>query len=81
MKTNLINYGISHKMPAGNGQFGAMAALAPQKRQCGLGSYYPAGSVVEAATASSRWDVSCHPRDSAAVIGKLTIRKVIIFLK
>ena len=34
-----------------------MAAVAPQKVQCELGSYYPAGSVVEAATAPSRWDV------------------------
>ena len=28
--------------PADNGRFGAMAALAPQKVQCELGSYYPA---------------------------------------
>ena len=33
-----------------NGQFGAMAAVAPQQRQCELGSYYPAGTLVEAAT-------------------------------
>jgi len=37
-----------------------MAALAPQQRQCELGSYYPAGTLVEAATAPSRWDVMCH---------------------
>ena len=27
--------------------FGAMAALAPQQRQCELGSYYPAGTLVK----------------------------------
>jgi len=30
-----------------NGRFGKIAALAPQKRQCELGSYYPAGSLVK----------------------------------
>ena len=40
-------------MPACNGHFGAMAALAPQQRQWKLGSYYPAASVLEAATAPS----------------------------
>jgi len=40
-----------------NGRFGKIAALAPQQRQCELGSYYPAGSFVEAATSPSRWDV------------------------
>ena len=44
-------------MPALNGRFCEMAAVSPQKRQCELGSYYPAGSVVEAATSQSRWDV------------------------
>ena len=34
-------------MPAGNGRFGAMAALLPQQRQCELGSYYPAGTLVK----------------------------------
>jgi len=34
-----------------------MAALVPQQRQCELGSYYPAGTVVEAATSSCLWDV------------------------
>jgi hypothetical protein len=48
---------------ASNGRFGAMAALAPQKRQCELGSYYSARSVVEAATAPSRWDVVGKPRE------------------
>ena len=42
-----------------NGRFGVMAAVAPQKRQCEFGSLYPAGSVVEAATTPSRWDVMC----------------------
>ena len=45
---------------AGNGRFGVMAAVAPQKRQCEIGSLYPAGSLVEAATTPSRWDVSCN---------------------
>jgi len=30
-----------------NGRFGAMAALAPQQRQCEFGSYYPAGTLVK----------------------------------
>ena len=30
-----------------NGRFCEMAALAPQKRQCELGSLYPAGSLVK----------------------------------
>ena len=33
--------------PAVNGRFCEMAALAPQKRQCELGSYYPAESLVK----------------------------------
>ena len=45
---------------ADNGRFGAMAALAPQKRQCELGSYYPAAGVVEAVTSPSRWDGRTH---------------------
>ena len=44
-------------MPAANGRFGVMAAVAPQKRQCKFETLYPAGSVVEAATTPSRWDV------------------------
>jgi len=44
-------------MPACNGRFGVMAAVTPQKRQCELETLYPAGSVVEAATTPSRWDV------------------------
>ena len=34
-----------------------MAGVAPQKRQYKLETLYPAGSVVEAATTLSRWDV------------------------
>ena len=33
--------------PADNGRFCEMAALAPQKRQCELGSYYPARTFVK----------------------------------
>ena len=35
------------KKAAPNGRFGAMAALAPQQRQCKLGSYYPAETLVK----------------------------------
>jgi len=35
------------KKTTDNGRFGAMAALAPQQRQCELGSYYPAGALVK----------------------------------
>ena len=48
-------------MPAGNGRFGVMAAVAPQKRQCKFETLYPAGSVVEAATTPSRSDVVGKP--------------------
>ena len=47
---------------AGNGRFGVMAAVAPQKRQCKFGSLYPAGSSVGAATTPSRWDVVGNAR-------------------
>ena len=30
-----------------NGRFCEMAAVTPQKQQCELGSYYPAGSLVK----------------------------------
>ena len=36
---------------------GVMAAVAPRKVQCKVETLYPAGSVVEAATTPSRWDV------------------------
>ena len=45
------------KCTAANGRFGVMAAVAPQKWQCKFETLYPAGSVVEAATTPSRWDV------------------------
>jgi len=32
---------------AHNGRFGKIAALAPQKRQCEFGSYYPARTLVK----------------------------------
>jgi hypothetical protein len=32
---------------AANERFGTMAALSPQQRQCELGSYYPAGTLVK----------------------------------
>jgi len=47
------------KTAAGNGRFGVMAAVAPRKRQCEIAREYPAGSVMEAATTPSRWDVTC----------------------
>ena len=37
----------TNRWPAYNGRFGAMAALAPQQRQCELRSYYPAGTLVK----------------------------------
>ena len=36
-----------NKKTAFNGRFCEMAAVTPQKRQCELGSYYPAGSSVK----------------------------------
>jgi hypothetical protein len=45
-----------------------MAAVAPRKRQCELGSYYPAGTLVEAATAPSRWDVVRHFGSRSAIV-------------
>ena len=55
----------SSEMPAYNGRFGVMAAVTPQKRQCKIETLYPAGSVVEAATTPSRWDVVCNLANSA----------------
>ena len=52
------------KKTTDNGRFGVMAAVTPQKRQCKLGSLYPAGSSVEAATTPSRRDVMCNVGDS-----------------
>ena len=42
-----------------NGRFGVMAEVPPQTILCGNERLYPAGSVVEAATTPSRWDVTC----------------------
>ena len=39
---------------------GATAAVAPQKRQCEIERLYPAGSLVGAAAAPSRSDVSSN---------------------
>jgi len=55
---NMIEVFNKGKMPACNGRFGIMAAVAPQKRQCKFAGEYPAESSVEAATTPSRWDVS-----------------------
>jgi hypothetical protein len=38
---------INVNKPSPNGRFCEMAAVAPQKRQCELGSYYPAGNLVK----------------------------------
>ena len=48
--------------PADNGRFGTMAAVSPQTILWKIARYYPAASSVEAATAPSRWDVSCNQR-------------------
>ena len=45
------------KYTAYNGRFGAMAAVTPQTILWDFERYYPAASLVEAATASSRLDV------------------------
>jgi len=42
-----------------------MAAVTPRERQCELGSYYPAGTFVEAATSQSRSHVACNGRQCA----------------
>ena len=49
-----------HKSPSANGRFGSMAAVTPQTILWEFARYYPAASSVEAATAPSRWDVTCH---------------------
>jgi len=45
------------KSPASNGRFCEMATVAPQTILWEIERYYPAASVVEAATSQSRWDV------------------------
>ena len=48
------------KTPADNERFGASGAVTPQTILYKFARYYPAGTVVEAPPASSRWDVICH---------------------
>ena len=60
-------------MPAGNGRFGAMAAVAPQKRQCELGSYYPAGALVKPPLRQAAGTLHASGGDSAA--GKEVVKK------
>ena len=43
------------RTPAANGRFGEIAALAPQKRQCEFGSYYPAGTLVKPLPRKAAW--------------------------
>jgi len=62
---------MNEKTLAGNGRFCEMAAVTPQKRQCEIGNYYPAASVVEAATSQSRWDVRRQCGNSAVRTEKL----------
>jgi len=52
------------KCTAYNVRFGVMAAVAPQTILCGNERLYPAGSLVEAATTPSRWDVVCKPTEA-----------------
>jgi len=49
---------IQKESTAPNERFRKMAAVTPQKRQCEFARYYPAASLVEAATSQSRRDVS-----------------------
>ena len=48
-----------YKGTAYNGRFGTMAAVIPQTILWEFQRYYSAASSVEAATASSRFDVGC----------------------
>ena len=58
-----------------------MAAVTPLERQCELVRYYPAASVVEAATSQSRWDVRGNAGDSVQKTeywkGKFNIKRKI----
>ena len=60
------------KMPALNERFGTMAAVIPQTILWEIARYYPAASSVEAATAPSRWDVTCK---AGKVPAKLVINE------
>jgi len=53
-------------MPAYNGRFGKMAAVAPQKRQCELGSYYPAASSVKPPPRKAAGTLSASVAESAS---------------
>ena len=44
-------------------RFCEMAAVTPQTILWEFQRYYPAGSLVEAATSQSRWDVKCKRRE------------------
>ena len=46
------------KTPADNGRFCEMAAVTPQTILWEIERLSPAGTLVEAATSQSRWDVS-----------------------
>jgi len=48
---------MTEKKPAHNGRFCEMAAVTPQTILCEFERLSPAGTVVEAATSQSRWDV------------------------
>ena len=53
------------KAAADNGRFCEMAAVTPKTILWEIERLSPAGSVVEAATSQSRWDVTCKQTDSA----------------
>ena len=50
-------------MPAANGRFGKIAALAPQTILWEIERYYPAGSAVKAPPAPSRWDDEVYQKN------------------
>ena len=58
---------VRNGMPAHNERFGTMAAVIPQTILWKIARYYPAASSVEAATAPSRWDVTCNRADTAQI--------------
>ena len=55
-------------MPAHNERFCEMAAVTPQTILWEIERYYPAASVVEAATSQSRWDVICYAGAALPII-------------
>ena len=62
--TSIMNFDFYRrtKMAADNVRFGASGAVTPQTILYEIARYYPAASLVEAATSQSRWDVRRHPR-------------------